>query len=70
MPPMNTDGAAEISLADLKFLEGVHLLEGWAEQSMELKGPSERRYLISVIKDSADRKEYFPNSILLSFEEQ
>jgi hypothetical protein len=67
---MNTDGAARISLAGLKVLEGVHSLEGWAEQSMKLKGPRDGRYLVSVIKDSADRKEYFPNSILLRVVEQ
>jgi hypothetical protein len=67
---MNTEGAAKISLADLKFLEGVHLLEGWAEQSMELKGRGDRTYLISVIEESAERKRYFTNSILLSVVEQ
>jgi hypothetical protein len=70
MPPMNTNGAAEISLADLKFLEGVHFLEGWAEQSMEMKGPNDRAFLISVITESAERKRYFTNSILLSVVEQ
>lgn len=70
MPPKNTDCAARISLAGLKVLEGVHLLEGWDEQSIELKGPNDGRYLVSVIKDSADRKEYFPNSILLRVVEQ